>query len=309
LRTLAARANLGIYYAVPNQLEVTNPGGAANTLQIDTGAALVDGQHFYNDAAVTFTVPANRTNDLIVVRKNFTAATYTPPASVDADEQVPPYTARITRVTALVQSADRSTYWDIPLADFTTDGAGAVTINSDDREYLEVETKKLLLPGLMSYDFTGGANEAQIDLEGAPHNDGNLTYSFGHFLTPIDLVTGTDITIIPIVVSDSNTAAGNIQIQEHAARWGACNEDWNNHGGAGAASFTGVAAIAGTIAGAGLHECLTGAQITVATPSQGDYIHLSFQRNATADPPDTYTGDIFFSGFEIEYLGWTVPNA
>ena len=90
LQVDTALNDVGVYYAVDNQLEVTNPGGAANTIQIDTGAALVGGIFFGNDTAVTFTVPNNRTNDLIVVRQNYTGATYTPPASVDADEQVPP---------------------------------------------------------------------------------------------------------------------------------------------------------------------------------------------------------------------------
>lgn len=135
LRTAAALTNRGVYYFVPNQLVVTTPG--ANTLEIDTGAALVDGQCFYNDAKVTLTVANNLANHLIVVRKNFTAAAYIPPGSIDVDEQVPAYTSRISRVTALVQDTTRATYWDIPLADFSTNAAGAVTLNSDDRDYVD----------------------------------------------------------------------------------------------------------------------------------------------------------------------------
>jgi len=55
VRTLASLTNLGVFYAVPNRLAVTNPGAAPNTLQIDTGASICGGFFHYNDTAVTLT--------------------------------------------------------------------------------------------------------------------------------------------------------------------------------------------------------------------------------------------------------------
>lgn len=127
-------ASRGVIPGVPDNLVVTTTGN--NTIVVGRGSALVDGQMFYNHEAVTITVPSSRTNDYIVVRKNFTGAAYTPPGSVDADEQVPSLTARISRVDSVSFTTDttRASYWDVPLAIFSTDAAGAVTL-ADDREF------------------------------------------------------------------------------------------------------------------------------------------------------------------------------
>lgn len=145
LTTSADRDNLGVLAKVGNLLEVTNPAG--NDIQIDTGAAVIDGSVYYNDAALTLTIPlptANPRIDRIVIRKNYTAVTYDP-AGDAGDEEVPAYTTRITRIVgtesatptppALTQDTSRGTYWDIPLAQFRISTAGVITALSDEREF------------------------------------------------------------------------------------------------------------------------------------------------------------------------------
>lgn len=139
------RYNLGVLARVGNLLAVTNP--IANNIQIDTGAALVDGVIAYNDAALTLTIPLPVTNpriDRIVLRKNYTSTTYDP-AGDAGDEEVPAYTARITRIVgiesttptppALTQDTSRGTYWDIPLAQFRISTAGVISALTDEREF------------------------------------------------------------------------------------------------------------------------------------------------------------------------------
>lgn len=145
LVTDIGRENIGVLVKVGNLLAVTNP--ANHDIQIDTGVALVDGAVVYNDAALTLTIPlpvANPRIDRIVIRKNYTAAQYDP-AGDAGDEEVPAYTARITRLVgvenaipvapALTQDATRATYWDIPLAQFQLSVGGVVTGLTSETEY------------------------------------------------------------------------------------------------------------------------------------------------------------------------------
>ena len=125
LRTTSDWTYRGVFYGVSNRLEVTDGGGFV--VDVDLGAALVDGTFFYEDVGRSLTMPASQTY-YVVVRKNYTAADYTPPGYAAGDGVVPAYTARITWVSALVQSTDRTTYWDIPLATVVTDGSSVTSI-------------------------------------------------------------------------------------------------------------------------------------------------------------------------------------
>lgn len=292
LRTLAARANLGVYYAVPNQLEVTNPGAAAGTIQINTGAALVDGQHFWNDAAITFTgIPINKANDLIVVRKNYSAATFTPGDSADADEQVPPFTTRITRLDigggdVFTQDTTRATYWDIPLMDFSTDGAGAVTLNSDDREYVDAETKTIFVQS------NGGVNlsdsiAALYLVEGVVLIDTKDVQGFAHIITPNDFIN--EMTIEPVIIP---SGTGNLYHND-SYDWGQCGEIYTIH-----TLSTGWLTTAVTN---GQRNCIS--IQTLSPVTIGDIITCELRRDATAGA-DTINASAMLSGFQLSYFGW-----
>jgi hypothetical protein len=149
LKTPTTWDNLGVCSSVGNELEVTDLGGGS--IQIDTGAAVIDGLGFFNDAALSLSPPAPTANpriDRIVVRKNYTNAQYDP-AGDAGDEEVPAYTARITRIAgaevadpddgdipAMTHSTDRSTYWDVPLAHYEISIGGAISNLVDDREFI-----------------------------------------------------------------------------------------------------------------------------------------------------------------------------
>jgi len=297
LRTLAARANLGVYYAVPNQLEVTNPGAAIDTIQIDTGAALVDGQHFYNDAAVTFTVPRNKANDLIVVRKNFQAAAFTPVDNLDPDEIVPAYTTRITRLDiaggdAFTQSPTRATYGDITLADITAGAGGAITINSDDGEYVDAETKRVGVRAIWGYNSTdvtdipidvlGGNDYAAVQLP-----DNKIAVAFGEFVVPNDFIS---TMIVSAIIRPQGT--GNVYNSQDA-RIGACGQLYTTHPDS--------VALAAEAVTQNFNECV--AALPATSVAVGDIMRLRYARDAV-DALDTVGAAVDVIGFEVEYFGW-----
>ena len=297
LRTMAALADWGVFYAVPNRLEVTNPGAAANTLQIDTGACMCGGFYHYNDTAVTLTVPSNLTNQKIVVRNNFTGATYTPPASVDADEQVPPYTARISRVTALVQDVNLATYWDIPLADVTTDGAGAVTL-VDEREYVDAEMKQFLVPLSVGWNSTDGSVlEVDASARGLAMPTDKLAYAYGFFSVPHDAILDVDIAITPIIITGAAPAA-NVRLSFDVL-YSECAQQWNTHGGAG----VGTATATHLVSVPGVRECITAIIVYMDFASMDDHVNIRLTRDGLhAD--DVYVNEIYAFGGLVEYFGW-----
>ena len=114
------RTLMGIIEGVLNELAVS---GAASPVSVATGAALVDGLFYLNDAVVSVTVPtpAGATRiDRIVLRKSWAAQT-----------------VRVTRIAgvegggapALTQS-DGVT-WDVPLAQVSITTLGAITVTSE----------------------------------------------------------------------------------------------------------------------------------------------------------------------------------
>jgi hypothetical protein len=287
LRTIADWTNIGVYYGVDNKLEVADLGGFV--AEVESGAALVDGQYFVNESSKTLVLPASQTY-YVVVRKNFTATDYTPPGYTAGDGVVPAYTSRVTWVSAQVQSTDRTTYWDIPLATVVTGGA-SITSVTDTREWVDAETKYKFVPALMGQndvayiypEVTGGTMAITM-------TDGDDTHAYGRIEAPVDYIT--DMTVQGVSVSVG--AAGNIyaSLTWHA---GACAESYTTHNGT-----SGIAAEAVTPQ-INRHSCNRSVAITAITP--GDILYFDFYRNST-DPLDDLGNDFYFIGFLIEYLGW-----
>lgn len=114
--------NRGVLLGWLNELEVTD--GGVSTAIVLTGGAIDYGFAYENTTNVNVNVPVGPRTDLIVVRCSWAAQT-----------------ARITRIAgpgaALTQNPGVT--YDIPLAQVTVDGAGALTI-VDQREYCEFTT-------------------------------------------------------------------------------------------------------------------------------------------------------------------------
>lgn len=294
--------NVGVYYVTPNQLVVTSPG--ASQISIDTGAAIVDGRVYTNDtaiSAVAITNPAaNPRIDRVVVRQNYTAIDYTsvnaPALIVDAN------TARIAIISgaenvapvapALTQDEDRATYWDIPLAQYQIAVAGTITNLTDEREFVDAETKRLFVNVLCGYDNTGGAS-APITCDGTDLRlllvDGNDYYGSGRFCVPNDFISGMTSTA---VTSNIGAGAGNIYCS-NAYSAGACGQAESTHTGT-----TGLSAVATT---ANVQNCLQ--ELSLASVAVDDIVLLSFDRDA-ANVLDTVNADVRFYGWIVDYFGW-----
>ena len=147
--TQTAFANIGVFNAVDDQLECTEAADTTS-IDVDEGAAMVDGIFYWNDTdPVNVPIPAAGAGDdridLVVVRKNYSAvATYTPGGGAPA---VAPRETRITVIRGveavgpvaptMTQDVTRATFWDIPLCSVQVDDAGALTLLTDLREYVD----------------------------------------------------------------------------------------------------------------------------------------------------------------------------
>lgn len=108
-----------------NELEVTD--GGVDTATVDTGGSILYGIFHENDAALNVDIAAYRGgNCLIIVRASWATQT-----------------ARIVAraVGALTQTAGVT--YEIPLANVAIDGAGAITLITDTRDYCEYSTELL----------------------------------------------------------------------------------------------------------------------------------------------------------------------
>lgn len=107
-------------------LEVTTPGGAA--VEVDTGAAFVDGKLYTNTAAVSNTVSGVSVYWFIGLRKDFGAQT----VRVFSRGT---YLSRAAALSSVVQTD--GVLWEIPLAVVLTDASGNVSTIYDERRFVQ----------------------------------------------------------------------------------------------------------------------------------------------------------------------------
>lgn len=289
---------IGVFYAISAQLD---PSLAGTDLDVDTGAAIVDGLYFENDASVSIDVgsasakpAANPRIDYIVVRKNYsTTVAYSPTAG----PSVAPQTARLTVIRgteaaapvapSLTQDTNRLTYWDIPIATVQVDTSGNLTNLVDAREFVDAETKTVFVPASGGYNITDGAMLSTSSSRGWAMLDNKISYGVGWFQVPVDYIGNMIVTVLL-----RSAATGNVYASNTAA-YGACTESYQNHTDQVVATATSV-----TI---GLNSCVQPISMTV--PTAEDFVLLNFNRSAT-DPLDTVNNIVYIPGWQVQYLGW-----
>lgn len=307
-----ARAGIGVFYAVDDQLECTI---AADTISIDVdaGAAFVDGAFYWNDTdPVNVPIPAAGAGDdridLVVVRKNFQSlVTYTPGGGAPTVE---PRTARITVIRGVeagapvaptvTQDTTRTTYWDIPLCSIQVDDAGALTNLTDLREYVDAETKSFWVTPNGGYNDTdntdierGSTGQTAIGTDGGGEWGYFLIVSkagrvWGDFYVPQDFIGS--MTVMPVL--RFQTGAGTYEFI-HIADYGSCGQAQNTH----TDSIDDVESPGTNF----VNQCWSSNQLTLTTPVIGDIVTLTYQRDNAAD---AYDADFAVVGWIIEYLGW-----
>ncbi|MBD3251889.1 hypothetical protein GF380_05580 [Candidatus Uhrbacteria bacterium] len=294
LRTLSSLGNIGIFYIVPNRLEVTDAGGLA--VDVNTGAALVEGQFYYNDTSVQLTLPASQTDYYVVLRKNYTGTTYTPPGYTAGSGEVEGYTTRITWVSAIVQSTDRTTYWDVPLAKFTTNAAD-ITSLSDEREYIDAGTIIDFIPSIYGYIVTvgltrGDALEASFDEPGGLEMpDNESARAIGTYKIPHNFIKDLDTKCILVP-----EASGDVVIRNWT-EYGGCGELHSVH-----EDETAVLGFANTIAITDSERnCID--EMDFNDASANDFVTIITDRSGS-DASDTINASVNHMGWRVTYFGY-----
>lgn len=148
----ADSANIGVIGGYLNSLQPT--GSGADQVSIATGAAIIDGTFYDNDAALALTgpthVPMTRpvvgtTGKLLVLRKSWAAQTIRALVIASADGT--------SAIPAKVQT-DLTT-WDIPLMSFTHDTGGVIANTIDLREFTRPSPVNFPLSGAGAVLTTG----------------------------------------------------------------------------------------------------------------------------------------------------------
>lgn len=128
----ACHGRIGVAPSLLNVLAGTV--GGANTVNIDTGGAMVDGRPYYNDASVSVNIPnstaGNERIDRVVLRADWSARTVRVfrVAGTNSPAPTPPALTQISGTT-----------WDLPLYQARVNSAGTVTL-TDERQIARVAT-------------------------------------------------------------------------------------------------------------------------------------------------------------------------
>lgn len=150
---LIGAGGVGVFYRVPGRLAPTSAGN--NSASIAAGAALVDGLYYSNSAAVGFVIPSAAGGkvraDRIVIRKSFSGAVQIARLVLLTGAEVA--TPGPATPPALTQDTTRVTFWDEPIATFSVTDGGVITV-TDERAWVDVSARSVVVPGVIAYDET-----------------------------------------------------------------------------------------------------------------------------------------------------------
>lgn len=292
-----------------NELAVTLPAPfGVNTFTVETGAGIVAGTLFINDAQITFSSPAPAADrpDIVVIVENNTNAVYNtnlafPTVLTDYSglSSIPAYSARIAillgveggAARALVQTND---IFMVPLHEYTTLLAGGVGAgDTDAREYAGSKTAQLFYPALGGWNVTDGTTinpggtAANEFLYGLEMITGKVSQGVARCNIPTQWDEITEIVVNSIYMA---TGVGDVRTQGgyYAGIW-AGGTAWNGQSDTLAISTD--TTVANEMFGKAKSLNLGFAKDLVLT--------VMAQRTGT-DGADTYAGDLYFRGVVLE---------
>ena len=294
--------NVGIFYVCPDRLVVTSTGNSK--MSIATGAWLCDGAFGYNDTAITDAAIANPAAnpriDRVVVRQNYSGVDYT---SVNVPSLiVPDNTARLCVISGAeapgpvaptpTQDQDRTTYWDIPLYQYEISVAGVITNLTDEREWVDAETKRFFVETNGGCDTSVPAAKVAggDDLNGLELTDTHIVSGYGDFAVPNNYI---DAASLKAVVQPLGTG---FIYSYNQVYFSECGEDWSlNTDREPGAGYAQVAITDGK------RECIQ--ELDMIGVTIGDLVSCKFSRNSN-DANDTIDANVQLYGWLFEYLGW-----
>lgn len=252
-----------------NELEPTD--GGANTVDVDTGAGLVEGFWYYNSASEAVTInsaPGGTTRFDRVELIHTGTPTFTVELTVNEGDAVNPPAATAGGITVCTVEVD---------------DAGAVTV-TDARDFAYISnskiinrTRKLFVPALHN------TTSARADV-GVLLADGAADSANGFFTAPADFVSTCTVKAI---VHPAGT--GNLYCRNYAD-YGAAGESAGTH-----SADTGTSAVAVTN---GQYSEVQ--SVSLASLAAGDYVILTFYRTG-GDVLDTVGANVYITGFLVSY--------
>jgi len=268
------RTRQGVVGGYANELEVTNPVGT--TVRVDTGAALVDGKFYENDATVDFAAGVAGQAYRVVLRKTW------------ATQQIRLALLGPAGVNPVPLTQTDGVTWEISLCR-VTNAAGTLTLDNDFEWVMRPDVRSFFVPPISSINTTDGLEPLVWDATnfGLTMLDSKLCEVSGMFIVPDDYIEDLNINISPVLGA---FAVGSIYSRLRYG-YGICNT-----GGVSAPPL-GYAQEALT-SGVNDYSCLVG--MTLSRLRRGGLVRLHFCRDAT-NVLDTLGADISFYGWRIDY--------
>lgn len=298
----------GVLLGWLNDLEVTD--GGVDTATVDTGAAFLYGVWYESDAAVNVDINAYRGgNCLIVVRASWAAQT-----------------ARIVAraVGALTQTPGVT--YEIPLANVAINGAGAITLITDTRDYCILSTiirdfgvledmivaDAATVAKLIDQDrwFLRGHGAFEQDVA-SPAAFTNITVPYGYDRDEWGFTDGVADAIWCTIIVPEDISGANLTISLYGAgytqyisgdiRW--LYSIWQAGAGGVAANTTGAVVQTWNWANDWtMYTSYATEPVTVvAQPvTAGDLLHIKITRDG-GHAADTYAGDAFLVALQFDY--------
>lgn len=301
----------GPFLSYLNALSVSNPAGV--TIQVETGAGLVNGHQLVSTAQTPFTPTtpvANPRIDIVVMVENNTAAAYNtnlmfPTSLVDYGgvASIPPYTARIAILRGTENVApvaptliQTPTIFMTPLAQYQISVVPAISALTDRRDFVDAWIQYVFVPAVGGEDATLAslleAVTAGVLYAGVNLADGsNANFQGGTWIVPEDYISNISITpvVIPLGTGDLYASASVVG--------GGCGEAYNTITDSEAATV--IAVTTNEI------ECLSDLELN-PTVEAGDMLRMTCTRfsEPTSFTQDTVGAAVLGLGFRITYYGW-----
>lgn len=228
-----------------NELEVTNPTG--KTIRVASGAGVVNGNIFFNDANIDFTPPtpaSSARQDYVVICLNETDLSFStsdagysltlPDVLTDygSSASIPAYSCRL----AIVRGAEggglptldqNDDHYMVPLANYSIDTSGTVSSLTDSRELAHIvanfrqrqggNSVDWAIPGTTNYLPGKTVMQAGTALwTGSATDEGSLTITF-----PIAFSDSPIVLITPLTAGEEGVYANiyTISGSEAEIRW------------------------------------------------------------------------------------------
>ncbi len=269
----------GVIGGYGNSLNVATSGGANAT--IDTGAAIVNGKIYINNAAITVGVSGATVYWLVGLQLD--PALQTVRAFIRGS-----YASRVLALAALVHIA--GSIWEIPLATILTTAGGNVGTIYDERYWtIRPPIETVFVAAASGRNITDSTDIIRNDIRGVPLADGKVCTVFGQGTLPSNFRAASGLYNVYAIFIPGASGNAYMSMAGYSAPIGS---SYNT------SSFT-VALAAIAVTNNAVMNNL--AQFSVSGALPGDVFSLQSTRDAL-NVLDTVGATVYFAGWWVQYL-------